>query len=317
MLCPQNLPKRRSEFLICVSLPCGNTSHADGLCRRYLCAGGFFAPPPHSPLFKIHPQDSRGNIYIILPATDPWFVLLDYRKGVSFLSRIIGTKKKDQPSEAEDETSESEAHRMSVDTSHPIGFIPRHPAPSKYLKVRAHYKKDKTFNRVFLAQELQGSGPSPKLADRRISMSSASPQNGDHTGKAVWALMFSKDGKYLAAAGQDRKVRVWTVIATPEEREDANGDEEATPVDAQDTSGLKAPVFQPVPVQVYEGHTGSILDLSWSKVCILKTSNSTGNGHADLRARTTSFSHHQWTRQCDYGMSLDRNVFAVSSTVIL
>ncbi|CAG7935502.1 unnamed protein product [Penicillium nalgiovense] len=265
MLCPQNLPKRRSEFLICVSLPCGNTSHADGLCRRYLCAGGFFAPPPHSPLFKIHPQDSRGNIYIILPATDPWFVLLDYRKGVSFLSRIIGTKKKDQPSEAEDETSESEAHRMSVDTSHPIGFIPRHPAPSKYLKVRAHYKKDKTFNRVFLAQELQGSGPSPKLADRRISMSSASPQNGDHTGKAVWALMFSKDGKYLAAAGQDRKVRVWTVIATPEEREDANGDEEATPVDAQDTSGLKAPVFQPVPVQVYEGHTGSILDLSWSK----------------------------------------------------
>jgi WD40 repeat protein len=206
----------------------------------------------------------------------------DYRKGVSFLSRIIGTKKKDQPSEAEDETSESEAHRMSVDTSHPIGFIPRHPAPSKYLKVRAHYKKDKTFNRVFLAQELQGSGPSPKPADRRVSTSSTSRQNGDHTGKAVWALMFSKDGKYLAAAGQDRKVRVWTVIATPEEREDANGDEEATPVDAQDTSGLKAPVFQPVPVQVYEGHTGSILDLSWSKVCMLKAFNSMGNGRADL-----------------------------------
>ncbi|KAJ5492218.1 Oxo-4-hydroxy-4-carboxy-5-ureidoimidazoline decarboxylase [Penicillium expansum] len=187
------------------------------------------------------------------------------KKGVSFLSRIIGNKKKDQLSEAEDEISESEAYRMSVDTSHPIGFIPRHPAPSKYLKVRAHYKKDKTFNRVFLAQELEGSGPSPKPADRRISTSSALPQNGDHTGKAVWALMFSKDGKYLAAAGQDRKVRVWAVIATPEEREDANGDEEATPVDAQDHSGLKAPVFQPEPVQVYEGHTGSILDLSWSK----------------------------------------------------
>ncbi|OQE32598.1 hypothetical protein PENFLA_c001G06569 [Penicillium flavigenum] len=204
------------------------------------------------------PSPTRGDA---LPSKPP----KEKKKGVSFLSRIIGTKKKDQPSEAEDETSESEAHRMSVDTSHPIGFIPRHPAPSKYLKVRAHYKKDKTFNRVFLAQELQGSGPSPKHAGRRVSTSSASPQNGDHTGKAVWALMFSKDGKYLAAAGQDRKVRVWTVIATPEEREDANGDEEATPVDAQDTSGLKAPVFQPVPVQVYEGHTGSILDLSWSK----------------------------------------------------
>ncbi|KAJ5841333.1 Oxo-4-hydroxy-4-carboxy-5-ureidoimidazoline decarboxylase [Penicillium rubens] len=221
------------------------------------------------------PSPTRGDA---LPSKPP----KEKKKGVSFLSRIIGTKKKDQPSEAEDEISESEAHRMSVDTSHPIGFIPRHPAPSKYLKVRAHYKKDKTFNRVFLAQELQGSGPSPKPADRRVSTSSASRQNGDHTGKAVWALMFSKDGKYLAAAGQDRKVRVWTVIATPEEREDANGDEEATPVDAQDTSGLKAPVFQPVPVQVYEGHTGSILDLSWSKVCMLKAFNSKGNGRADL-----------------------------------
>jgi WD40 repeat protein len=154
---------------------------------------------------------------------------------------------------------------MSIDTSHPIGFIPRHPPPSKYLKVRAHHKKDKTFNRVFLAQELEGSGPSTKPADRRISTSSALPQNGDYAGKAIWALTVSKDGKYLAAAGQDRKVRVWAVISTPEEREDANGDEEVTPVDAQDDSGLKAPVFQPKPVHVYEGHTGSILDLSWSK----------------------------------------------------
>ncbi|KAJ6079004.1 hypothetical protein N7467_008757 [Penicillium canescens] len=187
------------------------------------------------------------------------------KKGVSFLSRIIGNKKKDQLSEAEDETSEPEASRMSVDTSHPIGFIARHPGPAKYLKVRAHYKKDKTFNRVFLAQELEGGGPPPKVAERRISTSSALPQNGDHTGRAVWALVFSKDGKYLAAAGQDHKVRVWAVISTPEERENANGEEEQTPVDAQDTAKLKAPVFQPTPIQVYEGHKGSILDLSWSK----------------------------------------------------
>lgn len=94
--------------------------------------------------------------------------------------------------------------------------------------------------------------------------------------------MFSKDGKYLAAAGQDRKVRVWTVIATPEEREDSNGDEEATPVDAHDNSGLRAPVFQPEPVRVYGGHTGSILDLSWSKVCMLGTFSPVGNGYADM-----------------------------------
>ncbi|OQD81478.1 hypothetical protein PENANT_c027G10912 [Penicillium antarcticum] len=169
------------------------------------------------------------------------------KKGVSFLSRIIGNKKKDQLSEPEDETSEPETNRMSVDTSHPIGFIARHPGPSKYLK------------------ELEGGGPPPKVADRRISTSSAVPQNGDHTGRAVWALVFSKDGKYLAAAGQDRKVRVWAVISTPEERKDANGEEAKTPVDAHDTPKLKAPVFQPTPIQVYEGHKGSILDLSWSK----------------------------------------------------
>ncbi|CAI7584527.1 unnamed protein product [Penicillium glandicola] len=213
--------------------------------------GSEYSQPEQSP--------TRGDT---LPTSRP---AKEKKKGASFLSRIIGNKKKDQLFEAEDETSESDAHRMSVDTSHPIGFIPRHPAPSKYLKVRTNYKKDKTFDRVFLAQELEGSGPSPKAADRRISTSSTLIQNGDPTGKAVWAMMFSKDGKYLAAAGQDRKVRVWAVIATPDEREDANGDEEATPVDAQDDSGLKAPVFRPEPVQVYEGHTGSILDLSWSK----------------------------------------------------
>lgn len=191
-----------------------------------------------------------------------------YRKGVSFLSRIIGNKKKDQVSETEDETEEPEAGRMSVDTSHPIGFIPRHPAPAKYLKVRAHFKKEKSFNRVFLAQELEGAGPQPKGADRRISTSSALTQNGENTGRAIWALVFSKDGRYLAAAGQDRKVRVWAVISTPEEREETVGEDEATPIDAQDIPQFAAPVFQKKPIRVYEGHTGSILDLSWSKVCV-------------------------------------------------
>ncbi|KAJ5620124.1 hypothetical protein N7510_004108 [Penicillium lagena] len=181
------------------------------------------------------------------------------KKGVSFLSRIIGAKKKDALSEVEDESSEVEASRMSVDTSQPIGFIPRHPAPSRYLKVRAQYKKDKIFNRVFLAQELEGT-------DAPVTEGQTSTaRNGEQTERAVWAMEFSQDGKYLAAAGQDRKVRVWAVIATPDEREEADREGNKTSNDKQEPPRLKAWVFQPKPVQVYEGHTGSILDVSWSK----------------------------------------------------
>ncbi|KAJ5945777.1 Oxo-4-hydroxy-4-carboxy-5-ureidoimidazoline decarboxylase [Penicillium verhagenii] len=181
------------------------------------------------------------------------------KKGVSFLSRIIGNKKKDTLSEAEDDSSEAEASRMSIDTSHPIGFIPRHAAPSRYIKVRAHYKKDKTFNRLFLAQELQSSGIQQPIAGRR---GSTSTNANDDTGRAVWALSFSKDGKYLAAAGQDRKVRVWAVITTPEEREEATPEGDTA---ERQHENIKAPVFLSKPIHVYEGHTGSVLDLSWSK----------------------------------------------------
>ncbi|KAJ5939132.1 Oxo-4-hydroxy-4-carboxy-5-ureidoimidazoline decarboxylase [Penicillium verhagenii] len=166
------------------------------------------------------------------------------KKGVSFLSRIIGNKKRDTLSEAEDDSSEAEASRMSIDTSHPIGFIPRHPAPSRYMKVRAHYKKDKTFNRLFLAQELQSSGMQQPIAGRR---GSTSTNANDDTGRAVWALSFSKDGKYLAAAGQDRKVRVWAVITTPEEREEAAPEGDTT---EGQQDNIKAPVFLSKPIHV-------------------------------------------------------------------
>jgi len=145
----------------------------------------------------------------------------------------------------------------------PIGFIPRFPRPPKYLKVRAHYKKEKTFNRVFVAQELEGADGILSAANKDVTNSVVGSEKGHDTGKAVWSLVFSKDGKYLAAAGQDRKVRIWEVIASPSDRDEVESDEEQ---EHDELPKLKAPVFRSKPIQVLEGHTGSILDLTWSKV---------------------------------------------------
>ncbi|KAI9887270.1 MAG: hypothetical protein M1823_000941 [Watsoniomyces obsoletus] len=187
------------------------------------------------------------------------------KKGVSFLSRIIGSKKKDTPQELPDNESEmGERRTEGMDAhvfSHPItsnGFIPHYPAPPKYIKVRTHHKKTPDFNRVFLAQELHRGGKT------RSSPQGASPTSPLDNASATWSLEFSVDGRFLAAGGQDRVVRVWAVISTAEERE-AHEDEEVTLDETGQPMRLHAPVFKAQPLREYVGHTADVLDLSWSK----------------------------------------------------
>lgn len=188
----------------------------------------------------------------------------------------------------------------------PIGFIPRFPRPPKYLRVRAHYKKEKTFDKVFVAQELDGRDEPTDTAENPSSNSSAAGQSDRSDGRALWAMVFSNDGRYLAAAGQDKKVRVWAVISSPEDR-DSEGDS----TQGDEPPPLKAPVFKAKPVQVYEGHSGSILDLSWSKVCqYIHCLDQT-----DL-CRTISSSLRQWTKPSVCGTSQGRNACAASNTAI-
>ncbi len=197
---------------------------------------------------------------------------LQCSKGASFLSRIIGSKKKETPPDVNDDDSEvGDKRTEGTDAdvfSRPIGFTPRYPAPPKYIKVRSHGKREKDFNRVFLAQELRGrTGLEIAQAGGRLVKNGAALKAADpkKEGNAVWAMEFSKDGKYLAAGGQDYAVRVWQAISTAEDRRAHETEEDAAGKEGE-SMRLNAPVFKTKMVQEYGGHTASILDLSWSKV---------------------------------------------------
>ncbi|KAK5167775.1 uncharacterized protein LTR77_007474 [Saxophila tyrrhenica] len=202
----------------------------------------------------------------------------DLRKGVkavSFISRLMGNKKKDEAGPiADDESVSNEGRPEGTDAqvfSQPLdnmSFSPRMPQPPSYIKVRAKHKKTRDFDRLFLAQELdcrkrrkvERQNSSSKLRRKN----SATPAEQD----TVWAMEFSRDGKYLAAAGADGVVRVWAVLSSSEDRQKHEKQEaqqsEGNGVDAH-AEHLSAPVFQSQPIREFEGHGSTILDLSWSK----------------------------------------------------
>jgi WD repeat-containing protein 44 len=192
---------------------------------------------------------------------------------VSFLSRfsIISGKKKEQADSVEDDESELGDLRTEGMNAHVFsssiganGYIPQHKEPPRYIKVRTHNKKQREFDRIFLAQELTGSKQATngeKETGQTVRELPSTP-TWRSKGGAVWATEFSKDGKYLAAAGQDNMVRVWSVISTAEERKAHEQDEDASNGQGE---RLSAPVFRSKPIREFEGHTGTVLDLSWSK----------------------------------------------------
>ncbi|PSN66325.1 WD40 repeat-like protein [Corynespora cassiicola Philippines] len=194
----------------------------------------------------------------------------DKKKGVSFLSRFIGNKKAkgldgadDNGSEAGDLRPEGMNAQLFSHTVDNLGFSPKHPQPPAYIKVRTKYKRQKEFDHLFLAQELR-SGRDKKSAP--AAGCNPAPQSGSAAShNPIWAVEFSKDGKYLAAGGQDRVVRVWAVISSAEERRAHEKHESNPNASSGESTHLSAPVFQQKTFREYEGHTATILDLSWSK----------------------------------------------------
>jgi hypothetical protein len=192
------------------------------------------------------------------------------KKGVKFLGRIIGKKKdfadivEDAVSERADERPEGAEAEVFCSAMDNIGFSPRHAQPPAYIKVRSSGKKEKEFNRMFLAQELRDEVV-PTLTRTSTTLSQPRKLRKKRTveDEAVWATAFSNDGKYLAAGGQDKLVRVWTVLSSPDDRNQHEREEETH--GGGENTRLSAPVFRQTTVQVFEGHAGPVLDLCWSK----------------------------------------------------
>ncbi|EQB48260.1 WD repeat domain-containing protein [Colletotrichum gloeosporioides Cg-14] len=184
--------------------------------------------------------------------------------GGSFLSRLSmrGGRRRDDDEESvfsDQRTEGNNAHVFSSVIG--SGYIPHHKEPPRYIRIKAHNKKNREFNRMFLAQQLTISQPEAN-DEKGATVTTSNGTRRSNNGGAIWATEFSPDGKYFAAAGKDQVVRVWAVISTHEERR-RHEDEES----ANDANGerLSAPVFRSKPVHEFRGHTGEVLDLSWSK----------------------------------------------------
>ncbi|DBA73535.1 TPA: WD repeat-containing protein 44, variant 3 [Trebouxia sp. C0004] len=139
-------------------------------------------------------------------------------------------------------------------------------------KVMLHKKGSKQYTNLAVVQELYA-----------------------HTG-VIWCMKFSKNGKYVATAGQDGVIRVWEVITQRGQRAPQNSyNNESGIVFGHDTSsgnhanGVESnggagpfrqqpdastmyegyssscPVLKAQPYRVYQGHKQDVLELCWSK----------------------------------------------------
>ncbi|KAI9322741.1 WD40-repeat-containing domain protein [Dichotomocladium elegans] len=73
--------------------------------------------------------------------------------------------------------------------------------------------------------------------------------HNSHPYGATWTMKFSKDGKYMASAGQFCNIYLWKVL---------NG--ASTAIDRGTIN-----VFEDTPCREYHGHLADVLDISWSK----------------------------------------------------
>ncbi|WBW71128.1 WDR44 family, WD repeat protein [Schizosaccharomyces osmophilus] len=259
----------------------------------------------------------------------------------SIFSRVLGNRSSifnhrglEDNAEDDDKDAVDGISRVEGNAADPFSWISKGKnqweAPSRYIRVRSHKTKQKSFGHLFLAQELHCKpamasvynyyynatpDPIPYSSDVPCKSSSSglsAVQNAEYSQNdihlsddnpyvdemhpnyhpsyshrqtrdpsihsdtviqtvkedenpincAIWAMKFSRDGRFLAVGGQDKILRVWQVLDRGQARK---YDASSEPGNFTSKLDLGAPVFTSSPIQQYVGHTADILDISWSK----------------------------------------------------
>ncbi|KAI8887069.1 WD40 repeat-like protein [Backusella circina FSU 941] len=131
------------------------------------------------------------------------------------------------------------------------------PHGKSYVKIKTRIKTNKRFTRILLAQTL-AVDMTEVYADAHTVLPESSEENPKQPNGSIWTSRFSKDGRYLATAGQNCTIHIWKVLRDPERTDN---------IDVQDLAPHEPSikVFHDTPVRTYAGHKADILDLSWSK----------------------------------------------------
>ncbi|KAI9470862.1 MAG: WD40-repeat-containing domain protein [Benjaminiella poitrasii] len=166
--------------------------------------------------------------------------------------------------------TDSSLHRKSHESSRNSVLVGIHsyfqppnsetpPHGKEYVKIKTKITTNKRFNRLVLAQTLAvDTSEVIESTMKSLKIKDEATESRKQPMGAIWTCQFSKDGKYMATAGQNCVVNVWKVL-----RDAGRNDN----IDVQDMlpQDPSIKVFHDAPVRVYSGHTADVLDISWSK----------------------------------------------------
>ena len=163
-------------------------------------------------------------------------------------------------SERGDPSSRSPSLRMRSDSR---ATSPPHVIPSEASTCCLPFFARKT-RRSDRVQTRINNKPQPELQHLRLIESYTG-----HVGP-IWVAKFSIDGRFLATAGRDTKIIIWSVGKFPKIIHGSTFDKYSEDYESESSSAtedykFKQELIHKSPYHVWRGHSCDVLDLSWSE----------------------------------------------------